>query len=358
MAELQALDRRVGISASDDTASNWGTEAQADVKLVDHTSFDYSESNARTMYLEENKTAPNGWKDGSRTTDLTFNGRCTYDGAWIDFLLAISAAATSSGTEQTAGEGDYLHGAYSLTANTNPRFFSVAWFGDSDSILAAKSFMPTSITISGSVNQPLEYSVSGIATRVIDSTETSSSELNAITRQNYEECLFGGNSGTYCRISNDFGSALSSSHDREVTGFSYSLTRPAVRQHGLNGANSSDTLIPRFAGKYEQSLSITLASNNNDSLNFYDLYENSTTLRASIATTGRAIASGVSRSIIFNFPALEWTGQGIAGAGIEEGSLSEPTLQFAPSTRRAGAGTGFTIADSHFQVINNQSGAY
>ena len=355
MANFEALDRRVGIVL----ATDWDTET-AVTKLVDHTSFDFLESKElirpKPQY-EVSETAPSY---GARTTDINISGRCTYNGAWLDILYGVirsydNASASADPTETTVGEGDYAH-EWPLGRGTGLSH-TLAWYQDSDTV-GTCNVKFNSITISAQVNQPWEFSASGIASKITDGSTNTTSTLSGLTRQAYEEVVLTG-ANAYLRITTDQGTALDSGDNIPILGFSYTLSWPGEqRDWYLRGANSCETAEPRRVGKAQQSLSITFPDNSDDTWDYWGKYLTISTIhQAQIVTAGTQIASGVNRSVTLNFPQLNNAGPLPGNIGITEGTLAEPQMEFIP-VKSQSAVTGMSHQETYVDLVNTQSTSY
>lgn len=358
MANFEALDRRVGISVAGAPA-DWDTEATV-TKLLDHTSFEFPESKElirpKPQY-EVSETAPSY---GTRTTDINISGRCTYAGAWLDILYGVirsydAESSSADPTETTASEGDYAH-EWPL-GRGDGLYHSLAWYQDSDTV-GWCNVKFNSITISAQVNQPWEFSASGIATKVTDASTNTTTTLSNLTRQSYEEVVLSG-ANAYARFSTDQGTALDSSDDIPIIGFSYTLSWPGEqRDYALRGANSCETTEPRRVGKAQQTLSVTFPDNSDDTWDYWGKYLTiSTVHQAQIVSAGTQIGAGVNRSLTLNFPQINNAGPLAAGVGIVEGQLAEPQMEFIPVKAQSSV-TGMSHQVSYVDLVNEQSTSY
>lgn len=350
MSNLEGLDRRLGLVKT----SSWGTETVV-TKLVEHTSFEPSEEVAQIQGIPQTARHQSAPCYGAVTSSVTISGRCTYDGAWIDILLSVAGANGASPTETTLGQGDYAH-SYEL-ASLKTRIYTLAWFLNGTTVITFGSVQFTSITLSAAVNEPMTYTATGIADYLRTGVANTSLVLNGLTRQNYEEITFGGSGGAF--LVNDFGGVPTGI---SVTNFSYNLTRPGiVRDYYTNTASpglSTATNAPRYTGRSEQSLTVTLADNSTASYNYHAKYATQNLVQgAKINMTGRQIGTGVNRSFSLNIPSMHWGGSYPGNLGIQEDTIAFPELTFTPIEGLT-TPANYSNNNTYWTFVNLQSAAY
>ncbi|WZO97312.1 hypothetical protein EP7_004337 [Isosphaeraceae bacterium EP7] len=259
--------------------------------------------------------------------DCSLSFDWTFSQAWQVFLAGIlGTEATPS--ETTVGQGDYLH-KFDVADSIQGLFYTVVYSIESDRTMVIPSFTPTSITIAAEINGPGTVTVQGVADNVKESSMNTVAEVTALVDYPYESVVMGG-ANQYTRIHNySTGSPLSSTHDKEIAGFTLTVSRQKDRRYGMRGALSKFTKEPLELGLIDATLTVRHTELDNAGFDILDYWTNPSYKMGEFYFDGSQIGSGVNASYKLQFPSMKVKGAFPGGHGISSNrGLFTPDVTF------------------------------
>jgi hypothetical protein len=291
----------------------------------------------------------------SITCDLSYHGQ------WLQPLASFLGAA-STPTEQTVGQGDYLHNLDLTSSGTysEGKLQTLCFAIESDKIAE----IPTVIWTSASINMEAAgvgtVTLTGIGSNLLYDTDATNvfATFASLTAPTYQTSVFCG-ANHYVRL-DDYSTttALTNADDKEILNFNIELSRPLEAIYVSRGALTNFPNKPRQAGVTTGTFSVQLAEIDSSKYNFLTKWKNRTRQMAEIFVDGAQIGTGVNTSIKIQLPYMqmdELPETGFSG----NTDLRQPTLNFTlikPATAPSGM-SGVTNY-CRFAVITERATAY
>jgi hypothetical protein len=306
----------------------WGTEVQAATKLG-VSSFSAPASREVRVTGNHNRAfLPAVAKQGRQVADFNAAGMATFGEGWT-LLYALFAGASSAPTEQTGGQGDYLHNL-DIAAAAN-KFFSCAWEVESDVVHALASVILSSFSFNFQENEPVTWQAAGMAdSKLFSGSTTSNAELNALADLQNEELAMMNGANVYFRLADySTGTALDSGDNLALATASIQLSIPRTRYYGVRGASTRSSYMPYGSGLLDGTFTVTLAEQDDTVLDVYAKYNSGTVMMAEIFVDGAGIgATGVNTSLKFQLPSLTPVNDNGSDGIASQAGLSQPQMTF------------------------------
>lgn len=262
--------------------------------------------------------------------NVTITADVSYDGVWLHLLAALMGTSTSSPSETTSSQGDYLHNI-DLASSNYGDFVTIAWKVEDDYVLEIPSLKITSFSLTHPANGVGQITFQGIGSRVVDnaSVTNSVSDLNALSYTTYEPAVLGA-TNHYLRIDDySTGTALSNADDKNILSYNLAITRPMQNRLTLRGANSKYTLEPLQLGVTTGTFGFQMSLIDNSAIDGIVEWLGATKLMAEVFFDGSQIGSGVNRSIKLQLPYLEHIGAMPTGYDVQSNNgLMQPTFTY------------------------------
>lgn len=243
----------------------------------------------------------------ANTSDVTITCDLTYGQGWMT-LLSGFLGTESVPAETTVGESDY-GGNFDMADSTNGLFWTLAYLIETDRVMVIPSLKVVSCTITIDINGAGSVSFQCMADRIIESSTSTAANVSGNTAYPHETATYGG-TNHYFRI-HDYstGSSLSSTHDKEISGFVINMARPHQRRYGLRGANTAYTLEPLQLGPIDATCQVKFTELQNSSYDIFGDWLSPGFKMAEAFIDGSAINAGVNRSFKLQLPYLKIKGQ-------------------------------------------------
>lgn len=337
-------------------ATTFGT-AVAVTDLMEHVSLSVTKGSQELISNNNvNSNFIKSIKRGVEQVDATIAGQANFGGGWHKLMYMLMGATTASPAEVTATEGDYLHNID--FTNAHDLFATMAFHIEDDVAAELPGFKYSSATFRGSANGPIEFSIAGMADRLVLGGTNTVSTLNGLSANQNEEILKMGGDNDYIRMNSQSGSALSSSDDLCVSEFEITITRPIERRFCLRGANTRFTQEPKLTGKSTVIVRLTLNEIDDGTIDLHSIVENATEQKAEFYFAGATINSGTATSDKFQFPRLfpqQVLGYEISGPSVYQ----QPTIILtAEEANAAPSGMTGVTKPMRLATVNERSSAF
>lgn len=331
MAGNQHYERYLGVTKG----SSWGTVVDvATAGALLHLnqpgdSWNIGGGITRAPRFSKNNNI-NKFYDQRHSATFSVSGHYDLNSQALGHLVAaMYGASTDSPAENNAGQADYLHNM-DLTSATG-KFVSLAGILESDQSIEAESAQPTSLTLSGSQNDPLRYSISGVVSKVVTSyeatPENTKAEIAGMTYPASPDLAFCNGTNLYVRINAQSGGGLSSSNDIKVESFTFTISRTPQLDYVFDGADTGVVQLPKYPSPFsEYSLSITLDRLDDAYYDVLTAFQTNVQYKAEIFVDGAQIGSGDNASIKIQIPWMQCvSAPNIASANATQ---MKPTITF------------------------------
>ena len=287
-------------------------------------------------------------KPGAKTYEPSITTTPQFNCREIGMIAAFMGDAVA-GSEQTSGQGDYLH---VLHFNKTRQFGTLAAEATSAKVIEFPStyFKELNLTPKG-VPGYLQASFKMLATsRVLNSsTNTNATIASNLTRPTDEQIEVLQDADVW--IGDASGSALSSSNKVNIKSFNLTLTRDAAPANEITGTNTDAAPIDQgyFSG------TLTLDLSGLDDFTWFDYANAETFLMAKIGFEGSQIGTGDNRSFNIYLPRIKLVEDpkyDMNDAGFNPHNLTFEVLA------AVSAPTGMSYTLPYFEVTNEFTGDY
>lgn len=352
MAVIEAHNATIGIVQG----VTWGTGVQATKKiqvqtLVINDAVDVRETGNHDVGFWASKI-----KQGHRNVTGTITVDCNFGGEWL-LLYGLFAGTSPAPTEQTVGQGDYLHSM--VISDDHRKFFCIAYEVEDDVVNQIASAKISQVTFAIQENGPLTATFQFTGTAHSYTSSTNNAQLNALALTQAEDPTIFNGANCYIRLANySTSTALAAGNNLPVVSGSITLNRPITPYWAIRGSTSRDTYEPYSSALGSGEVSFTAVNMENDVINLFDKYISDTYLMAEVFIDGAQIGTGVNTSLKMQMPYLKImsvAGYGIGGQAV----LQQPTITMRTGIAPAAAAgmAGFTKA-LRVQSIDKRSTAY
>lgn len=290
------LDTNAGIRI----ATTWGTPVAcgATHKLVAEISDAANESELIARQLGSGSvmaltaTKANIQPTVSLTMDLGYRNNS-------DVLLAQFFGTAAAPTQQTVGQGDWLH---SITFNTslNSRFLTIARESSTSTVIEYPTCATRSVTIrTTQIPGFLEMSAELVANTIALSSSTNTNATLATTTLSESNIATASFADDFW-IDTQASVALASADQLNITSYELTLTRPQVLPSEIKG--SAGNGAPIVDGQFEGTLTVTLAQNANHT--WLNAWNTETVYKSLFTVEGAQIGTGVNRQYRIYLPGM------------------------------------------------------
>ena len=243
---------------------------------------------------------------------LTVNVTLTFDLSYNSHFNQLFAAFMGVDSSSLAGGTTAYQHLMQLQSNNVGKHLTLAWKIEDDATIEIPSLKVASMTISSETNNVGTVTFNCIGDRLVarGSATNTTTILNALTYPSYQAAPLGSLFGTnhYCRI-HDYstGTALSSSHDRNILSYNLNIQRPLQPLMPLRGALSPYTMEPFQVSPTTGTFSFLLYRLDDADMNLIGDWQVQTKKMAEIYLDGAVIASGggLNRSIKLQLPYMD-----------------------------------------------------
>ena len=338
------LDTLAGVKI----ATTWGTPVAcgATNKLVAEISDSANESElvARQLgsgnVMATSATKANIQPTVSLTMDLGFRNNA-------DVILAQFLGTAAAPTQQTAGQGDYLH---SLQFNTalNAKYLTIARESSTSTVIEYPSCATRSVTIrTTQIPGYMEMSAELVANTIALSSATNTNATLATTTLTDSTIATASFADDFW-IAAQSGGALSSGNQLNITSYELTLTRPQVLPNEIKG--SAGNGAPVVDGQFEGTLSVTLAQNANHT--WLSAWNTETVYKSRLQVESTQIGTGLNRQYNMYLPGMILIQKpeiNLANDGANPVTLTFKLLKAASNP------TGMSSTYPYIEVINTLS---
>lgn len=270
--------------------------------------------------------------------NVTITCDLTYGQGWLALFSSLMGTE-STPAEQTVGQGDYLDNID--LADTSAIFWSLAYSIETDRVIAIPSLQVQSATFTQALNGAGTVSFNCIAHSVVVSSTSTVANITSNTQYPYETAILGG-TNHYFRINADSGSSLAAGDNKQILDYSLTINRPYSTRFGLNGASSKYTLQPDQIGYLDGTLQVTVNELDDASYDMLTHWSGAGYYKAELFLDGSQIGTGVNRSLKFQMPYLQATGEFPPGHDVaNNSSIFSPKITYR-LLKRSTAPTGMT----------------
>lgn len=284
----------------------------------------------------------NAYAVGEKPTVSLSSFTCGYNNNFAE-MLALFMGVSGAPTEQTSGEGDYLHTiTYSPSVK---KFATIAAELTSSGTIEFPSAYPTSVTIStGNPNNSLKADFEFVADqkKLNSSTNTNATLANTTVTS---ESLIIHNQGDSFRINAQAGGALSSGDLLNITSLTLTLTDAKEITAEFKGSNING--VPDRTELLTGQLTVTFKELAD--LTYFTAYDAGTEYKADFDIQGSQIGSGDNETFKILLPRLKIVNQ--PEYAIEEAGTNDLTVVFDCLVASANP-TGMGSKYPYFEVIN------
>lgn len=276
---------------------------------------------------------------------------------WWPLLAAHFMGTSSTPSEQTVSQGDYLHNI-DFTNEIEGEFLSCSYLVEDDRAVEFPSIKITSMAIDMPVNQVGTVTFNAIADKVVVATGSqvnNATDIGTLSYPTQYEALVLGGTNHYFRMNAQGGGSLSSSNDYRIMRFGAQFARPVQAGHVLRGANTRYVVEPQQLGPTTGSINFQLYDIDDSVLDMLNDWDSASEFKAELFVDGTQIGSGVNRSLKLQLPRLHHTAPIPAGHDIPNAnSLMQPTATLQ-TLQAASAPTGMTGVTNYMRaaIINN-----
>ena len=274
--------------------------------------------------------------------DVTFSFQLAYHDAQIMAMAHFFGTDTSSLTDTTA----YTH-ILKFDEENDGEFNTLAWLYETDAAAEIPTVKWNSLTVTQAANGLAECVLTGIGDKVViqnDTPQNTVSELNALSYQDaqYQHAILGG-TNHYFRMNTNAGDALDSGDDLGILSYSFTITRPHVRDFELRGANTKYTVEPLQTSASIGTFTVNLSRIDDGVIDLINLWSDKTKMKAEIFQDGAAVSgSTTNASWKFAFPSLQPNGDIPPGYDLPDNAdKMRPSLTF-DMIKESAAPTGMT----------------
>lgn len=293
-----------------------------------------------------------------RSVQVNMTCDLAFDEMWLQVLANFLGSDTSSPTEQTASQGDYLHNL-DWTSSNSGKFQTLVWKIEDDYALEIPSVKWQSITISATSNGVGTFSATGIGDRVVDNANVSNTvaEINALSYANSQfRAMPLGGTNHYFRLNAQGGGSLSSGDNLNLMQYSLGLTRQLEPLRPLRGANTAYTVEPRQNTPTRGTFNFQLDKIDDSVLAGITEWLARTEKKAELYMDGDIIGSTLNRSLKIQLPRLSPAAAMPDGHGVPNNASNMLPTYTYDILKASAAPTGMTgVTSARFATTSTRS---
>jgi|688.fasta_scaffold73921_2 hypothetical protein len=338
------LDTLAGVRV----ASTWGTPVAcgATHRLPAEISDSANESElvARQLgsgnAMATSATKANIQPTVSLTMDLGFRNNA-------DTILAQFFGTAAAPTQQTAGQGDYLH---SLQFNTtlNSKYLTIARESSTSTVIEYPSCATRSVTIrTTQIPGYMELAAELVANTIALSSVTNTNATLATTNITDPTIATASFSDDFW-IDTQASAALASADQLNITSYELSLTRPQILPTEIKG--SAGNGAPIADGLFEGTLTVTLAQNANHT--WLTAWNAETVYKSRLQVESTQIGTGLNRQYNIYLPGMVLIQK--PEINLANDGANPVTLTFK-LTKPSANPTGMSSTYPYIEVVNTLS---
>lgn len=275
-------------------------------------------------------------------------------GNWWPLLVAHFMGTSSTPTETTGGQGDYLHNI-DFTNEIDGEFLAASFLVEDDRAIEIPSLKMTSLAGNFTTNGVGTITINAVCDQLvttIGSQVNNATDVNTLVYPTVYESLVLGGTNHYFRMNAQGGAALNNTNDLKILGVSFNFARPMQPDFALRGANSKYTDEPQQLGPTTGTLTVQLKEIDDSIWDFASDWKNLTEFKAELFMDGTQIGTGVNRSNKYQFPRLASAPGFPGGHDIPNAnSLMQPNMVFQV-LQAATAPTGMTGVTNYMRLAN------
>lgn len=349
--EISSAEGKVGFKVG----TTWDTAVAID-SLLRVNNFSADPSRAILGNVGHNTRKRIHGKLGTEQVGVSISGTQLFCGHWLK-LLANFCGTSGAGTEQTGGQGDYLHNIDISDFNT--KFFTFAKLDETDVTEEVTSAFLTQFTLSGQDNALATWSAQGIGSKVInDSATNTPAVINALSHPTKEEDVVPNTTASYFRVGDySTGTALSSSNNLSMKSYTMTISKPVTQRYGGYGATSYRTKQPKDSGIIGVQFSFTLESIDDAGLDLLAKYNAGTPLMFEQLVDGAQIGTGLNANLKIQIPIMRPLQPGQRGY-TGQATIQNPTLNCEAYVAVSAPAGMSGVTYPRISTVDNVSAAY
>lgn len=348
MATLSGVNTRAAIAISE-AADTWGTAEAVDERIVfESLTFNENVNVLMTSGIGSGGQMSDNAARGAVAVSGSLTMKAGYNNGFTRLLAAFMGA--SAGSEQNAGQSDYLHVITSDPVIAK-HWITLAIESSSTTVLEFPSMAITGLTLNFTPMDYIEATFDFIADRLVTTSPTNNnSAVGATAITDSEVALF--QDADELLINAQGGAGLASPGDRLVTtGVIFTMQKNL--EFITEAKGSAGNGIPVFSDKATAQLSVSLKSNADNT--YWLAAQNATEYKASTKAEGTQIGTGDNKKIEILIPRMmliETPDMSFSSPGTMPVTLNFECLEAASNP------TGMSDTTPYFEVTNAQSADY
>jgi hypothetical protein len=328
-------------------ASTWGTAVAAGAgdRLAAEVTISANATTLEARTIGSGQYMRSNFTRGAYIPTVSLTGELGFRNNW-DTIIAAFMGTSGAPTEQTIGEGDYLH-VITFNSALNAKFLS---FGVTDTgsttqeipTAAVRSISLSSTSIPGYIDCTAELVGNDI---IFPGVTNTYAVVNATTFTEGTPDLVAVTYEDAFRTNAQSGGSIATGNLLGITGFTFNMSRPQDPIPEIKG--SAGLNAPIATDVAEGTFSVTLKELADQA--YYTVWLNETAQKASIDIQGTQIAGGDNKSFKLYLPRLLMDGNpdyAVTGNGV-----NPVTLNFNIAVAGANP-TGMTSIYPYFQITN------
>lgn len=265
----------------------------------------------------------------------------------MDVMMALLMGTAAAPSEQTGGQGDYLH---TLTFNSTLNaggYGTLAYESSSTTTIESSSVAVTQFGIKTTkVPGYLEFSASLLGKDIsLSSSTNTNATLQASTYTETVPELIVADLSDTSQINANSGAGLSGSDQYNITGFDLTLSRPQQITPEIKGAAGNSA--PDASGLFEATFNITVKALADHT--FFTVWNNQTAQKAKLSFQGTQIGSGTNKALNIFLPKIVLVNEpkySVTNPGTNPLSMSFRALKASANP------TGMTSTYPYFTIVN------